>query len=733
MVGVKIAPVATPQPSFRAETETMDKQSAPLLPSVATEQVIVEEDLTEHQPSADGAEFKFLQPKDREEAQLQDAVLPLVAEDEVNDGVNGEVNGEVIIDEVNDKEVNDDDMKDEANASSTPLENDMSMALNEAFVALENMRKANLEVEFGATAMNKKDNQASGDAGSTSTPSPAALVVNHEFCTSCFRQHRHEDLAQQRQQHQQQQASRYQWLRTAVHTRRRHRQAQVKSPPCLICASPVCKRHSCPDYRREGIPLCGDCAPLFQKEPQQDGQRRSSTAAQGDDANNNPTHKFVMTKTLLSADTSPEERQRCLAHMIDAYDRARLLLQYSCQSHILDAILDELEDTKHKHNHVNLGSSGMGLLSGVTGMGAVAAQAAAAVTALSVLTPAGPPLLIASILLGGTAAVATTGTEAYAHFSQANQLANRILSLHALLVNLWVMTQQLQESTTTPKNKTGLEDGSIVEVYTEGVSTHKKDTAKKADSFASEATAEMSDETDDEDANDEDIDEIVASSFLENEDQEEDTDCFPERSTGNVAPEVRSSKPTASYSLQDIDDDDDDDCGSRGDTSAKPDDSSETTEESAVSKLDDIPCKDTTAESSNETAAAVPKERSAIVRGAMPLAPLVDDFLLGFFQMVSRAGPTGNARVALSRASTNAMKVAQLATVACGALSAATIILEAQNLNNTINSLRAGSPCEKAQKLRKVQEELDMFPETHVIAEQLMACVPRESMDANSK
>ena len=77
-----------------------------------------------------------------------------------------------------------------------------------------------------------------------------------------------------------------------------------------------------------------------------------------------------------------------------------------------------------------------------------------------------------------------------------------------------------------------------------------------------------------------------------------------------------------------------------------------------------------------------------------------------------------NTRVAVSRATTNAMKMFQAASIACVALSAATIVLEAKNMNDTLESLRAGSPCEKAQTLRQIKTEVDQLPATKIIADE---------------
>ena len=668
------------------------------------------------------------------------------AQAKVNEEINAKIN-DVVKDMLDDATARDDDSS--SSCSSSTSSNDPAattedvevdpatakkiaeyMALNEAFIAMESMRKANLEEEYRMATKDLVERAKIDNSNKTDLVLPDL----HEFCTGCLRQHRQDDRAfavyQQQQALHNQNATYHQaqhQLLTSARQKRRQRQWRVKSPPCLICAAPVCKKHADRAYHKEKIQLCQECAPLFQRTTPQTKQDIYQHGLQ--QPNNRPQPAFVMTQTLLSRDTTPAQRQRLVGHMMDAYDRARLLLRYSCQSSVLDVLLDDLEDTKHTHNHVNLGSSGLGLLSGITGMGAVGAQAAAAVGALTILSPAGPPLLIASILLGGSAAVATSSTEACAHFSHANQLANRILSLHTLLVNLSVMVEELKDDSSTRKSLPSPpslstthpeddDDASVEEVFQDEpvptITIPKDSTSKDGISFDSQETADMSDET--------------------TEANEEDTPVDQE-----VVPEEDESRPptTASpeaYAMDgiDVDDDDDDDEGNNDvvaeESSTKPSTGAVTLEDLAESVNGDASEEGNEKEDEKEVT-EIPAQRSAAVRAAMPLVPLVDDAALGFFQMLSASGPTGNARVALSRAGTNAMKVAQFASVACGALCAATIYMEVKNLNNTLNSLRAGSPCDKAQKLRKIRDELGMFPETHVMAAELKASLPDEEQD----
>jgi hypothetical protein len=83
---------------------------------------------------------------------------------------------------------------------------------------------------------------------------------------------------------------------------------------------------------------------------------------------------------------------------------------------------------------------------------------------------------------------------------------------------------------------------------------------------------------------------------------------------------------------------------------------------------------------------------------------------LGTLAATSEAGVL-NAQF-LSRTGTNLMKTARVARFAGGALSAATIVLEARCMSTTIKDIRNGNPCEKAQRLREVKAELEKLPTT---------------------
>lgn len=111
-----------------------------------------------------------------------------------------------------------------------------------------------------------------------------------------------------------------------------------------------------------------------------------------------------------------------------------LLLKYS--KHFVKHIAASLEDQKGKQDKIGLASSSVGVLSGVLGIAAAA----------SILTPAGPPLLIASLFFGGGATTVQTGTEAINYFSEPRKLADRIIALHGMALSILRVTSTLRDA-----------------------------------------------------------------------------------------------------------------------------------------------------------------------------------------------------------------------------------------------------------------------------------------------
>ena len=181
---------------------------------------------------------------------------------------------------------------------------------------------------------------------------------------------------------------------------------KTSNNPCLICGSPVCNVHSSETFRKEKITLCLECEKLFSPE-------------------------YVIKCMTVS---SEKERQGLIDVMIDSYDRSCLLLKYAAQ--FSNQVADSLDKNTQRQNKIGLGSSSAGIVSGALGIAAAA----------TILTPAGPPLLIASLLFGGSATAVQTGAEVHNYYSEPNQFADRVIALHGLVLSILRIVGTLRDA-----------------------------------------------------------------------------------------------------------------------------------------------------------------------------------------------------------------------------------------------------------------------------------------------
>ena len=251
--------------------------------------------------------------------------------------------------------------------SSSSSNDKKAMEINEAYEALEHMRRVNLELACQELGL---------------------LDVDHEECTACLM-----EGAKKAKEMGSPSASRIGWRK------------RKKTDRCLTCGSPCCLVHSSDVFRQEGITLCNECEKVFHMD-------------------------FILSCLTLD---STERRER-IYHIMDLYDRTVLLLRYSNQ-YILE-VANALEETRKRQSKLNVGGSSAGIVSGVLGVAA----------AFTILTPAGPPLLIASLLFGGGATAVQTGTEVrQEYFFQPGKVADRILALYGMLLTILTVTGTLRD------------------------------------------------------------------------------------------------------------------------------------------------------------------------------------------------------------------------------------------------------------------------------------------------
>ena len=165
-----------------------------------------------------------------------------------------------------------------------------------------------------------------------------------------------------------------------------------RAAACLTCGTPVCPRHRSADFKREQITVCAECS------------------------------RFLGADFLADAVGLPEDdRRRLMNSLLDVYDRSVLGLRYSSQ--FIGDVSESLQSNSRRNTKVGVGSSASGLVSGVTGV----------VAACTILTPIGPPLLIASVLFGGTATAASSASGVVNYHCQPNKMANTIFVLHGMV------------------------------------------------------------------------------------------------------------------------------------------------------------------------------------------------------------------------------------------------------------------------------------------------------------
>ena len=385
--------------------------------------------------------------------------------------------------------------------------------LGEAYASLETMRKFNLEVACQECGIQH---------------------VDYEECTACLLEGA---VAARAASMSGRFSSMFKPSDSMPRLKRFVEEREKKSKPdrCLTCGAPCCAKHSSATFRREGITVCSECEGVFQMD-------------------------FIVDCMTLNK----KERQAKVDKLIDLYDRAVLLLKFSAQ--YIDEVADSLEDTKKRHNHLNVGGSSAGIVSGVLGVAA----------AVTILTPAGAPLLLASLMLGTGATAVQTGTEVNSrYFSEPNKVADRIMATHGMLLSVLTVTGTLRDAATRDHIRT--------------------------DAF------------------------------------EDDSPILRELQKNHI------------------------------------------------------------------------KNRQALLAGMT-----AGRFSLASAELLGLAEGATIARGArlFSRSGTAAMRTLRFARFAGGALAAATLLVEAKGMHNTVEAIRAGSPCEKAEALRHIQLEMPDLPTT---------------------
>lgn len=184
---------------------------------------------------------------------------------------------------------------------------------------------------------------------------------------------------------------------------------QKSHPQCLTCGHPVCTKHRSSTFSTNNIRICQPCAYLFELD-------------------------FLVDVITTTASNEAECRKK-VDEMVYFYDRAKLLLLFTSQ--YTDHIAEALEHSTVRSNKIGVGTSATGMVSGmagVVGCGALLFPPVAAV---------GLPLLISSLVFGGAATAAQTGDAAVQYFSEPNKLADKMVTLHGMMLSLLRISEVL--------------------------------------------------------------------------------------------------------------------------------------------------------------------------------------------------------------------------------------------------------------------------------------------------
>jgi hypothetical protein len=176
-----------------------------------------------------------------------------------------------------------------------------------------------------------------------------------------------------------------------------------KVNPCLTCGHPTCPRHSSSAFSKNNIPMCQQCAYLFELD-------------------------FIV-EIVTSSSSNIAECRRKVDEMVDCYDRAKLLLSYTAA--YAEDIACALEAMSANSNMIGAGSSVTSIGSGIAsivGCGILLLVPPAALV--------GVHLMVAGLVVGGGATAVQTGDEMVRYYSEPNRLAERMVALHGMATSL---------------------------------------------------------------------------------------------------------------------------------------------------------------------------------------------------------------------------------------------------------------------------------------------------------
>lgn len=263
------------------------------------------------------------------------------------------------------------------------------MELNAAYEAYERMRILNLQVELADNGVDFSEYDL------------------HSHCATCLRQQCRKQTISNVEPSLKDSKGRplfpnlYKMRLVRQESALRKKLQPKKGEPCLLCASPTCSAtHASPDFRREGITVCTSCV------------------------------------NVIRADNHDDIEQHA-KDLVDLYDRGVLLLKYSRQ-YLIPEIATTLEEQTVTQNTVSAAGSSVGLVSGVLGVAA----------ACTLFTPVGAPLLIASLVTGGSATAVQAGTSVQKYYGE--RVADRLLAVYGMVHSVLQELDRMKKTVLIP-------------------------------------------------------------------------------------------------------------------------------------------------------------------------------------------------------------------------------------------------------------------------------------------
>lgn len=431
-----------------------------------------------------------------------------------------------------------------------------------------------------------------------------------------------------------------------------------KHKPCLMCGSPTCTKHVDPSFKKSKVTICTECSPLFSLD-------------------------FVIQFVKLGQEhtvESAKKQRHHIKHMLDVYDRVLLMLEFT--GSFIDEVATKLEQKIKKQDKVGVSANSAGVMSGVAGVAAAA----------TFMTPAGPPLLIASLFFGAAAQTTSSTSKMVNYHSTPNKMAFKIISLYNLCKSILTVTTVLKDAL--------LNDHINLEKYVENMIKETE-----------EAVLEMRTgfESDDEDGSRSDADEMTMT----------DDDSFWDDDASIASNATSRSNAKAPRALVEINETEELSKVLQAARDAEPALSPE-----EQYKLGQIELKQSMADA--EAALSSKKLRS---RGSGEGNEAADspskqeqiDALKKDNHFMERNDKVGKLARFYSRSSlagTSLLTAAAVTAFAGAALSLAHVAFEGKALAATLKRIKAGSPSKRASALRMIKEDILNMPKTTVVADE---------------